>query len=137
MNDVPVKDNLGVWIEKELNRCVKEQDALTTKIRVSEALREGWRDREFMLKDMLRHYNEEQDQAQDQANTVTQTTVKLVQATPSNPPCRGKSVRCIETGDEFSSISKAAHAYDIPYKLLCDAIHDKIDSAGGFHWELV
>ena len=50
---------------------------------------------------------------------------------------RGKVVRCVETNNIFKTISEAAIHVGICVSLISQALHGKIKTAGGYHWELV
>ena len=52
------------------------------------------------------------------------------------PHCR-KCVRCIETGEVFSSIRKAAEKYGIDHKNIGRACKKSTRTALGMHWEFV
>ena len=49
---------------------------------------------------------------------------------------RGKSVRCVETGDVYTSITRAAQAIGVTRCVVSEALH-KGYRAGGYHWEFV
>lgn len=48
----------------------------------------------------------------------------------------GKSVRCVETGDVYTSITRAAQAIGVTRCVVSEALH-KGYRAGGYHWEFV
>ena len=48
----------------------------------------------------------------------------------------GKSVRCVETGDVYTSITRAAQAVGVTRCVVSEALH-KGYRAGGYHWEFV
>ena len=48
----------------------------------------------------------------------------------------GKSVRCVETGDVYTSITRAAQAIGVTRCVVSEALH-KGSRAGGYHWELL
>ena len=50
---------------------------------------------------------------------------------------RGKTVRCIETGEEYTSVSHAARATGICRTVIGDCCNGKAKTAGGYHWEFV
>lgn len=49
---------------------------------------------------------------------------------------RMKSVKCIETGEVFESISAAAKARGIPKSSISAACSGKLQTAGGKHWKI-
>lgn len=48
----------------------------------------------------------------------------------------GKSVRCVETGDVYTSITRAAQVIGVTRCVVSEALH-KGYRAGGYHWEFV
>ncbi len=50
-------------------------------------------------------------------------------------PC--KSVVCVETGEEFKSISAAAASVGVSMKAVSSALHGKCKTAGGHQWAFV
>ena len=48
----------------------------------------------------------------------------------------GKSVRCVETGDVYTSITKAAQAVGVTRCVVSEALR-KGYRAGGYHWEFI
>ena len=49
----------------------------------------------------------------------------------------GKHVRCIETGEEFVSVTSAAKKMGVERAAIRNAANGKSMSCKGFHWEFV
>ena len=47
---------------------------------------------------------------------------------------RKKSIKCVETGEIFISLSEASKKYNISVGNISSVIHGKRKSAGRYHW---
>ena len=67
-------------------------------------------------------------------NTATMTNTITATITHST---RSKAIRCIETGEVFSSISKAGKRYNINHSLIGRMLLGKCEHAKGMHFEYI
>ena len=48
-----------------------------------------------------------------------------------------KCIRCVETGQEFESISEASHTYNLDVGSIGHCLAGRRKTCGGFHWEYI
>ena len=65
---------------------------------------------------------------------TTTTVVTILERRACKEPV---PVRCVETGEVFGSIRRAAALLDIPRQKIADQMRGKIPEVDGFHFELV
>ena len=50
---------------------------------------------------------------------------------------KGKSVKCVETGEIFSSMAEAAREKNVTHTNVYKCCHGQQQTTGGYHWEFV